>query len=84
MITSYSDFKFENDLSILYASHIIIAEGSTIYRVVVRQEGDKYITHMENLVFDGNTWKHRDFYWGHYYDDYDEAIKDFNVRSESL
>lgn len=38
-IRSYSDFKFENHPSIIEASRIIIAEGSAVYRVVLRNTG---------------------------------------------
>lgn len=97
MFRSYSDFKFENHPSILYASKIIIGAASTCHRVVVRKLSDKeYVTHLENVVLDGDTWKHGDFYQGNYFtadvpsdansqrEARDRALEDFNERSSKL
>lgn len=96
MLRSYSDFKFDNHPSILYASKIVIGAASTCHRVVVRKLSDKeYVTHLENVMLDGDTWRHGDFYQGNYFttqsDDAnvqrekrDEALSDFNERSAKL
>lgn len=97
MFRSHSDFKFDNHPSILYASRIIIAEASACYRVVVRKLSDKeYVTHMENVQLDGDTWRHGDFSQGHYFnaavptdpnsqrEARDRALSDFNERSAKL
>jgi hypothetical protein len=96
MLRSHSDFVFDNHPSILYASKIIIAEGCQVHRVVVRKVSDKeYVTHMENLSLEGRTWKHGDFYWGHYFttqsddanvqrQERDKALADFNERCTKL
>jgi hypothetical protein len=97
MLRSYSDFKFDNHPSILYASKIIIAAACTCHRVVVRKLSDKeYVTHLENVVLDGDTWKHGDFSQGHYFNAMvptdpnsqrearDRALEDFNERSAKL
>lgn len=96
MLRSYSDFIFDNEPSILYASKIIIAQGCTCYRVVVRKLSEKqYVTHMENVVLDGIRWRHGDFSQGHYFntqsDDANEqrkcrdlALADFNERAAKL
>jgi hypothetical protein len=97
MLRSYSDFKFDNHPSILYASKIIIAAACTCHRVVVRKLSDKeYVTHLENVVLDGDTWKHGDFYQGNHFtakdpsdansqrEARDEALKDFNERCSKL
>ena len=96
MLSSHSDFKFEDDPSILYASKIVIAEACQCHRVVVRKISNKeYVTHMENVQLDGNTWKHRDFYWGHYFStvsddpelqraERDKALADYNERCAQL
>lgn len=81
----HSDFKFDDHSSIIEASPIVIKSGCSCYRVVLRQEGSKYVTHQENVILDGDTWKHGDFYWGHYFeDDRAAAVKDFNARCEKL
>lgn len=96
MLRSHSDFKFENHHSILEASKIVIAEASQVHRVVLREVGrQEYVTHMENVYLDGDTWKHGDFYWGHYFnaasdseEDRNEALKkaleDFKERTAKL
>lgn len=97
MFRSYSDFQFENYPDILYASKITIAEGSTCFRIVIRKINEQeYVTHMENVVLDGNTWKHGDFAHGHYFHAKvpgdanaqrvarDAALKDFNERCAKL
>ena len=97
MLRSFSDFKFDNHPSILYASRIIIAAGSTCHRVVVRKLSEReYVTHMENVQLDGDTWRHGDFSHGHYFhaneptnpesqrEARDRALEDFNKRSEKL
>lgn len=97
MIRAWSDFVFDNHPDILYASKIIIAEGSTCYRVVIRKITEQeYVTHMENVVLDGNVWRHGDFAHGHYFHAKvpgdanaqraarDEALQDFNERCDKL
>lgn len=96
MLRCHSDFKFDNHPSILYASKIIIAEASQCHRVVVRKVSEKeYVTHMENVFLEGDTWKHGDFYWGHYFttqsndanvqrEERDKALADFNERCSKL
>lgn len=55
----------------------------------------EYVTHQENLILEGDTWKHGDFYWGHYFnaasdsdadnkDALGKAIADYNERCAKL
>lgn len=92
VLRSYSDFKFDNHPSILYASKIVITAGCQCHRVVVRKLNEKeYVTHYENVYLDGDTWKHGDFYQGNYFTTFsddaneqrvqrDKALADFNER----
>jgi hypothetical protein len=84
-LISYSDFKFENDPTIMESSRVVIESGCTIRRVVLRQKDGEYITHMENLSLEGDTFKHGSFYYGHYFDsNMTEALRDFHDRCEKL
>lgn len=84
-ISCHSDFIFENHPSIVVASKIVISPGSKVHRIVLRKDGEEYITHQENVILDGNIWKHGDFYWGHYFQgDMDKATADFIERSAKL
>ena len=49
-------------------------------RVVLHHVGgvEPYVTHVE--VLDRGTLEHRDYVWGHYFTDYQEAVKDFADR----
>ena len=92
MIRDHGGFKFENEPTIVVAGNIRIAAGSMNCRIVLRKvkagnspSGFEYITHQENVKLDGDTWKHGDFYWGHYFmDDMEKAIADFNERCAKL
>jgi len=85
MLSNSSDFKFNNHPSILEYSKIIISEGLKPHRVVLRQLDDlEYVTHMENVALDGDTWKHGDFYWGHYFSNKSQALADFSERARKL
>jgi len=76
-IANYSDFKFQNHPSITRASRIIISEGSKPYRTVLRKLNEvEYTTHQENVILDGETWKHGDFYWGHYFNASSDSEED--------
>lgn len=85
-------FKWDNHPSIIAASKCVISDGSMVHRVVLRKTGDnQYVTHQENLRLDGDTWKHRDFYWGHYFDspnhletNLDKARADYAERCAKL
>lgn len=81
-------FKYDNDPTILAASKLILEEGCMPHRVVLRGiENGKFVTHMENLVLMGDTWKHRDFYWGHYFEREDalnKAKADYAERCAKL
>ena len=95
-LSSYSDFKFENHPSILDASSIVIAAASQCHRMVVRKLSEmEYVTHLETVSLDGDTWKHNSFMWGHYFnaaseskEDKDkalsEAIKDYGERVRKM
>ncbi len=88
-IRAVSEFKFEDDPTIVKASRIILSHGSQPHRVVLRKldnsRGEEYVTHQENLVLDGTTWKHGDFYWGHYFlDSYEAAQRDYLDRVAKL
>jgi hypothetical protein len=83
-IRGYSDFRFEDHASIVTASKIIIASGCTLHRMVLRKDGEEFITHRENLMLDGNVIKHVDFYEGHYFKSYDKAVENFIERCKSL
>lgn len=76
--------KINNHPSILRASTIEISEGLQPHRMVLRKNGDEYITHRENLepIQNGDVleFQHRDFYWGHYFSSLEAAIKDFEDR----
>ncbi len=78
--------KIENDKSILASSRMVWGEGSAPYRVVLRQVGEEYITHMENLrLHDDGVFRHDGFYWGHYHMHLkDAAVADFNERCSKL
>lgn len=56
------------------------------HRVVLRKNGNEFITHMENLTpkQNGNVleFHHRDFYWGHYFQTEEDARADFEARSK--
>lgn len=78
-------FKCNNDPSILMASKVVWDEGVQPHRVVLRKQGDEYITHMENLVFKDDGFIHRDFYWGHYFgQDQVKAHADYLERCKKL
>lgn len=76
--------KIINHPTILKAKPIKVAEGLRPHRIVLRQNGDEFVTHCENLkpIQNGDTleWHHEDFYWGHYYRSRDEAEADFEGR----
>jgi hypothetical protein len=77
--------QIENHKSILQASKLVWNEGCAPVRVVLRQEGEEYITHMENLRLEKGVFKHDGFYWGHYFMRLkDEAQKDFSERCAKL
>ncbi len=74
--------KIENHPSILQHSPIQIQEGLQPYRFVLRHlpgEFQPFVTHRENMKLEGGTWKHRDFYWGHYFSEQKEAEEDFQA-----
>ncbi len=78
-------FKCQNDASILAASKVVWDEGVQPHRVVLRKSGEEYITHMENLAFQGDGFIHRDFYWGHYFgSDQEKAHADYLERCKKL
>lgn len=57
------------------------------YRVVLHQNNrGEYVTHLENLDRqEGGGFKpkaRRDFYWGHYFTDYNEALRDYTARCD--
>lgn len=95
-LANYSDFKFENHPSIMEASRIIISEGSQPYRMVLRKLDEKeYVTHLETLALDGDTWKHTSFFQGHYFNVHSDseedkkatltkAVEDYNERCGKL
>jgi hypothetical protein len=83
-IQSHSEFKFEDEPSIIAASKIVIDGGCMNRRVVLRKVGDEYITHYENVMLDGDTWKHNGFYEGHYFKSQREAANDFEDRRQKL
>lgn len=72
-----------NDKTILIASHIVWRDGCAPTRVVLRKDGEEYITHMENLRLEDGIFKHDGFYWGHYFmhnekmakEDYQDRLK---------
>lgn len=77
--------KVENHSSILLASKLVWQEGCAPVRVVLRQQGEEYITHMENLRLEDGVFKHDGFYWGHYFMGLkDEAQKDYHERAAKL
>lgn len=96
MLASYSDFKFPQDSTIMEASRIILERASQPYRIVLRKLNEKeYVTHLETLGLEGDTWKHTAFFHGHYYnassdskEDKDkaltQAIEDFKERIEKM
>ncbi len=80
-----STFKVKNDPSILMASKVVWDEGVQPHRVVLRKDGNTYVTHMENLAFLGDGFVHRDFYWGHYFEqDQEKAHADYLERCQKL
>lgn len=85
-IQGITTFKCENHASIISSSKVVWDEGLMPHRVVLRKEGDEYITHMENLVFKDDGFKHLEFYWGHYFKDseLEKAKEDFNTRVTTL
>lgn len=77
--------QIENEKTILSASKIVWSEGCAPVRVVLRNNGGDYITHMENLRLDGGTFKHDGFYYGHYFGkDADKAHADYLERAKKL
>lgn len=86
-------FKCENHKDIINYSKLVWSEGMMPARIVLckipssslGQDKHEYVTYRENLVLDGNVWKHRDFYWGHYFGDNEKkAVEDFNERADKL
>lgn len=77
--------QVEQESSILTASKIVWAEGCAPVRVVLRQSGGDYITHMENLRLEDGKFKHDGFYWGHYFGrDGEKAMADYHERCKKL
>ena len=75
--------NIQNHPSILNAGEIRIQSGCVPHRVVLRHEPEsyqKYVTHMENLKLNGDTFEHESFYWGHYFSTLEAAEKDFQER----
>lgn len=56
------------------------------HRLVLRKTGNEFVTHFENLTAKQNgdvlEFHHRDFYWGHYFQKEEDAIKNFEERSK--
>ncbi len=86
-------FKCEDEKSIIAASKLVWNEGVQPHRIVLRKleansmgaTREEYVTHQENLSLHGDTWKHRDFYWGHYHGiNKEAAVEDFNARCKKL
>jgi hypothetical protein len=63
------------------------AAATQPFRVVLHKNAKgEWVTHLENVVWSddgdgGFVSKDRpDYYWGHYFDNYDEARKDYHLR----
>ena len=77
--------RIENDKTIIAASKMVWSEGTAPHRVVLRKDGEEYITHMENLRLVDGIFKHDGFYWGHYFMlDEAGAKEDFKARVSKL
>lgn len=69
--------KVENHSTILASSRLVWSEGTAPHRVVLRKVGNEYVTHMENLFLgEDGTFRHGDFYWGHYFSQDEKGAKD--------
>jgi hypothetical protein len=79
-----STFKIENDPSIKMSTKLVWSEGLQPHRIVMREVNGEYIVHWENLMLEGNTWKHRDFYQGYYTRDINKAVAVFYEKEEML
>lgn len=85
-------FKWDNYPDIMAASKCVISEGSMLYRYVLRKTGDnRFVTHMETLMLEGDTWKHHGFAHGHYFDsphhldtNESQAIENYRQRCAKL
>ena len=94
MSEGITTFKCEDEETIISASKLVWSEGVQPHRIVLRKleatslgafSKVEYVTHQENLSLHGDTWKHRDFYWGHYHgSNKDAAMEDFNERCNKL
>lgn len=75
----------ENDKTILASSRIVWSEGCAPMRVVLRNNGGEFVTHLEVLDLDGGVFKHADFLHGHYFGQDDKgAMEDYLERRARL
>ena len=80
--------KVKNEETVIYGTALKISDGTKPHRVVLRYlEGEyqPYVTHMENMKLEGSeAFVHESFYWGHYFSNKDDAVKDFEERSNGF
>ncbi len=92
--------RFENQPDIVHASRTVVGDGMLPNRIVLRDLGEKFVTHRESLevrvdhTADGDTvvFTHRSYETGHYFEVHgctreqalDRAHKDFTERCERL
>lgn len=77
--------QVEKEKTILLNSRIVWEEGCAPRRVVLRKNGDEYVTHMEILTLEGGVFKHAGFMWGNYFgDDAKGAAADYQERVARL
>lgn len=77
--------KVENHKTILSASRIVWSEGLAPMRVVLRDNGGEFITHLEILYLEDGVFKHGDFLHGHYFGkDGEKAMADYHERRAKL
>lgn len=77
--------QVENEKSILFHSRIVWDEGCAPLRIVLRKNGNEYITHMEALSLEDGVFKHAGFMYGNYFgQDEKKAMADYQERRAKL
>lgn len=77
--------KVEDHKSIIQSSRIVWSEGCAPVRVVLRDHGGEFVTHLENLRLEDGVFKHDGFSHGHYFGrDATKATEDYHERRTKL
>lgn len=95
-LSSLTESVVESGKSVLAATVIVQAEGERPHRVVLRYWRGEYVTHVELLKRTAvrfldqpgadayEAFEHDGFDQGHYFGDFDKAMRDFHERAALL